>query len=39
MQWRTLRGERIEDVLAFVRDNAGEGQSVHVGTDSLQRRG
>ncbi len=36
MQWRTLRGERIEDVLDFVRDNAGEGQSVHVGTDSLQ---
>ena len=36
MQWRTLRGERIEDVLEFVRDNAGEGQSVHVGTDSLQ---
>ena len=23
MQWRTLRGERIEDVLDFVRDNAG----------------
>jgi predicted RNase H-related nuclease YkuK (DUF458 family) len=36
MQWRTLRGERIEDVLDFVRGNAGDGQSVHVGTDSLQ---
>ena len=36
MQWRTLRGERIEDVLEFVRENAREGQSVHVGTDSLQ---
>lgn len=36
MQWRTLRGKRIEDVLEFVRDNAGDGQSVHVGTDSLQ---
>ena len=36
MQWRTLKGERIADVLAFVRENAQEGQSVHVGTDSLQ---
>ena len=36
MTWRTLSGERIEDVLEFVRDHAGEGQSVHVGTDSLQ---
>jgi predicted RNase H-related nuclease YkuK (DUF458 family) len=38
MRWRTLKGERIEDVLGFVRDNAGEGQSVHLGTDSLQLR-
>jgi len=38
MSWRTLRGERIDDVLVFVRDNAREGQSVHVGTDSLQSR-
>lgn len=38
MRWRTLRGERIQDVLAFVRENAREGQSVHVGTDSLQRQ-
>ena len=37
MRWRTLGGERIRDVLAFVRENAREGQSVHVGTDSLQR--
>jgi predicted RNase H-related nuclease YkuK (DUF458 family) len=36
MQWKTLKGEVIADVLAFVRDNAQEGQSVHVGTDSLQ---
>jgi predicted RNase H-related nuclease YkuK (DUF458 family) len=38
MQWRTLKGERIGDVLDFVRDNAAEGQSVHLGTDSLQLR-
>jgi predicted RNase H-related nuclease YkuK (DUF458 family) len=37
MRWRTLSGERIGDVLGFVRENASEGQSVHVGTDSLQR--
>jgi predicted RNase H-related nuclease YkuK (DUF458 family) len=37
MRWRTLGGERIQDVLAFVRENARDGQSVHVGTDSLQR--
>ena len=38
MMWRTLRGERIEDVLEFVRDNSRDGQSVHIGTDSLQTR-
>jgi hypothetical protein len=29
MRWRTLKGERIEDVQAFVGDNAGGGQNVH----------
>jgi len=38
MTWRTLRGERIDDVVAFVRDHAQDGQRVHVGTDSLQSR-
>jgi predicted RNase H-related nuclease YkuK (DUF458 family) len=34
--WRTLTGVQIGDVVDFVRENALEGQAVHVGTDSLQ---
>lgn len=36
MQWRTLTGRPVGDVVAFVRENARDGQAVHVGTDSLQ---
>jgi len=36
MQWRTLTGAPIEDVVAFVREHARERQAVHVGSDSLQ---
>jgi uncharacterized protein len=35
-EWRTLTGVAIADVVAFVRENARDGQVVHVGTDSLQ---
>ena len=34
--WRTLTGVPVADVVDFVRENAREGQAVHVGTDSLQ---
>ena len=34
--WRTLTGRAVDDVVAFVRENAREGQVVHVGSDSLQ---
>jgi len=34
--WRTLTGAAIADIVAFVRENARDGQLVHVGTDSLQ---
>ena len=34
--WKTLTGVPIADVVDFVRDHAGEGQIVHLGTDSLQ---
>jgi len=34
--WKTLTGVPIEDVVAFVRDQAKDGQIVHLGTDSLQ---
>jgi predicted RNase H-related nuclease YkuK (DUF458 family) len=33
--WRTLTGTAVADVVAFVRENACDGQAVHVGTDSL----
>lgn len=35
-EWRTLTGVAVADVVAFVRENARDGQAVHVGTDSLQ---
>lgn len=34
--WKTLNEVRITDVLQFVRDASRDGQSVHIGTDSLQ---
>ena len=36
--WKTLGEQRIPDILGFVRDASRNGQSVHVGTDSLQAR-
>ena len=36
--WKTLGEQKIPDILAFVRDASRDGQSVHVGTDSLQSR-
>ena len=35
--WKTLTGRAIGDVVEFVREQAREGQVVHLGTDSLQR--
>jgi predicted RNase H-related nuclease YkuK (DUF458 family) len=36
--WRTITGERIDDLLAFVRvASAGGQRTLHIGTDSLQR--
>lgn len=34
--WKTLNDVRIADILQFVREASRDGQSVHVGTDSLQ---
>ena len=34
--WKTLNEVKVADVLQFVRDASRDGQSVHVGTDSLQ---
>jgi uncharacterized protein len=34
--WKTLNEVRIPDILAFVEGASGDGQAVHVGTDSLQ---
>lgn len=36
MKWKTLREEKIPDILQFIADNTREGQAVHIGTDSLQ---
>lgn len=36
--WKTLTDVRIADILQFVRDASDAGQSVHIGTDSLQSR-
>jgi len=35
-RWRTLGGQTVDDVVAFVREATAGGQIVHVGTDSLQ---
>jgi uncharacterized protein len=34
--WKTLNEIKIADILQFVSDATRDGQSVHVGTDSLQ---
>jgi uncharacterized protein len=34
--WKTLNEVRIPDVLQFVQEASKDGQSVHIGTDSLQ---
>jgi predicted RNase H-related nuclease YkuK (DUF458 family) len=34
--WKTLNEVRIPDILQFVRDASRDGQTVHIGTDSLQ---
>jgi predicted RNase H-related nuclease YkuK (DUF458 family) len=34
--WKTLSEVKIADILQFVRDATRDGQSVHIGTDSLQ---
>ena len=36
MKWKTLTEERIPDIIQFVADHTREGQSLHIGTDSLQ---
>lgn len=36
MRWRTIREEKIPDILEFVKDATKNGQEVHVGCDSLQ---
>lgn len=36
--WRTITGERIDDLMAFVRTaSAGGERTLHIGSDSLQR--
>ena len=35
-KWKTLSGERVDDILKWIEDNSTEGQEVHIGTDSLQ---
>ena len=35
-KWKTLTGEKIDDIQKFVDDATREGQEVHIGTDSLQ---
>jgi len=34
--WKTLNEVKIPDILEFVREASRDGQSVHIGTDSLQ---
>jgi len=35
-KWKTLSGEKIDDIQKFVDASTREGQEVHIGTDSLQ---
>jgi predicted RNase H-related nuclease YkuK (DUF458 family) len=34
--WKTLNEIKIPDIVQFIEDASREGQSVHIGTDSLQ---
>ena len=34
-KWKTLSGKPIPDVVEYVKENAKDGQIVHIGTDSL----
>jgi len=34
--WKTLNEVKIPDIFEFVREASRDGQSVHIGTDSLQ---
>jgi len=36
VKWRTLSEIEVPDIHAFIREAAAMGQSVHLGTDSLQ---
>lgn len=36
MKWRTIKEQKIPDILEFVKAATTQGQEVHVGTDSLQ---
>jgi uncharacterized protein len=36
MKWRTLSKEKIDDIVEFVRAETKDGQTLHIGTDSLQ---
>ena len=35
MKWRTLSGQKVPDINAWIFDNTQDGQEVHIGTDSL----
>ncbi len=34
--WKTLKDDKIGDIVAWVKDAANAGQAVHIGTDSMQ---
>jgi len=35
-KWKTITGEPVQNILAFIEAETREGQVVHIGTDSLQ---
>lgn len=35
-KWKTLNGEKIADIVEFVKHETRDGQEIHIGTDSLQ---
>lgn len=35
-KWKTITGEPVQDILAFINNETQDGQVVHIGTDSLQ---
>jgi uncharacterized protein len=34
--WKTLKDDKIADIVAWVKEASKDGQEVHIGTDSLQ---